>query len=380
MCILNIDYKTYSIPSNIFKRSFMKNIINRNWIAIFVLFTFVLVSGCGDNDKNKKKSPAPAVGTNQIQPAVSGSPGSNNVPLVAGDQVPSGDIAVSVDGKILKKSELESNVNNRMKMFKDKIPADKQKDAREKIKKSLVDEFIMRTLIMNEIVKSKIEVSEDEIKVSTDKIKSTLPPNKKLDEFLKENKLSKEDIVFAAKVEKYMNLQTGKKTKPTQKEISKFYNDNRDKLFKASESVHVRHILIAVNKGDNDKVKAGKKEKIENLRKQLLNGANFAELARKNSDCPSKEAGGDLKFISRGQTVKPFEDAVFSQEKNVIGPVITTEYGYHIIQVLDRKPSKTIALDEVKDKISAYLEKQKRSNIFTSILKKLKENAKIAIY
>ena len=52
----------------------MKNIINRNWIAIFVLFAFVLVSGCGDNDKNKKESSAPAVGTNQIQPAVSGSP------------------------------------------------------------------------------------------------------------------------------------------------------------------------------------------------------------------------------------------------------------------------------------------------------------------
>ena len=85
----------------------MKNIINRSWIAIFVLFTFVLVSGCGDNDKNKKKSPAPAVGTNQILPAVSGSSTSNTAPVVAG----ANDIAVSVDGKILKKSELESNIN-----------------------------------------------------------------------------------------------------------------------------------------------------------------------------------------------------------------------------------------------------------------------------
>ena len=146
-------------------------------------------------------------------------------------------------------------------MFKDKIPADKQKDLRENIKKKLVDEFIIQTLLVNEIAKSKIEVSEQEIKVAMDKIKASLPPHKKLDEFLKENKLSKEDIVFGAKVEKYINLQTGKKTKPTQKEISKFYNDNRDKLFKASESVHVRHILVAVNKGDNDKVKAEKEGK-----------------------------------------------------------------------------------------------------------------------
>ena len=124
-----------------------------------------------------------------------------------------------------------------------------------------------------------------------------------------------------------------------------------------------------------------KKEKIENVRKQLLNGGNFAELARANSDCPSKEAGGDLNFIRRGQTVKPFEDAAFSQEKNVIGPVITTEYGYHIIQVLDRKPAKKIALEAaVKDKISAYLDKQKKSEAFEAVLKNLQQKAKIIVY
>jgi peptidyl-prolyl cis-trans isomerase C len=358
----------------------MKNIINRSWIAIFVLSTFVLVSGCGNNDKNKKESPAPAVGTNQIQPAVSGSLASSAAPNVVAEQAAATDIAVSVDGKILKKSELESNVKDRIKMLKGKIPADKQKEFRENVKKRLVDEFIMRTLLINEMAKKKIEVSDQEIKVTTDKIKASLPPNKTLDEFLKENKISKEDIVLGVKVEKYVNLQTGKKAKPTQKEISKFYNDNRDKLFIAPESVHVRHILVAINKGDNDKIKAEKKEKIEKLRKQLLNGGDFAELARKNSDCPSKEVGGDLNFIRKGQTVKPFEDAAFSQEKNVIGPVITTEFGYHIIQVLDRKPAKTIALDEVKDKISAYLEQQKQSNVFADILKKLKENAKIVVY
>jgi peptidyl-prolyl cis-trans isomerase C len=111
-----------------------------------------------------------------------------------------------------------------------------------------------------------------------------------------------------------------------------------------------------------------------------LNGGNFAELARKNSDCPSKEAGGDLNFIRRGQTVKPFEDAAFSQQKDVIGPVITTEYGYHIIQVLDRKPAKKIALEAVKDKISAYLDQKKKSEAFDAVLKNLQQKAKIIIY
>jgi peptidyl-prolyl cis-trans isomerase C len=264
-------------------------------------------------------------------------------------------------------------------MLKDKIPADKQKEFRESVKKQMVDTFVMKTLLSNEMAKRKIEVSEQEIKVETDKITASLPPNKKLDEFLKENMLSKEDIVFRVKAQKYFNMEIGNNAKPTQKEIRKFYKDNPEK-FVAPESVHVRHILVAVNKGDNDKIKAEKKEKIENLRKQLLKGDNFAEVARKNSDCPSKEAGGDLNFIRKGQTVKPFEDAAFSQKKDAIGPIITTEYGYHIIQVLERKPVKTIAFDEVKDKISAYMEQQKQLKAINSILQKLKENAKIIIY
>ena len=357
----------------------MKNIINKSWIAIFVLFVFVLVSGCGDNDKNKKKSTAPAVGTNQILPAVSGSTASSAAPNIGAEPAGANDIAVSVDGKILKKSELEKNINEMITKLKDKVPADKQKDLRENIKKQVVNTFIIRTLLANEIERRKIVASDQEIKLARDKIQASLPPGKKIDEFFKEKGISKEEIPFAVKIEKFRNMEIGIKAKPTQKEISKFYKDNPEK-FVDPESVHVRHILVATKKDDDDKVKAQKKEKIENVRKQLLNGGNFAELARKNSDCPSKDAGGDLNFIRRGQTVKPFEDAAFSQEKNVIGPVITTEFGYHIIQVLDRKPAKTIALDEVKDKISAYLDQQKQSKTFADILKKLKENAKIVVY
>ncbi|HAR49685.1 hypothetical protein ER57_12950 [Smithella sp. SCADC] len=349
----------------------MKNKINKSWLAISVLFVFILVSGCGDKDKGKKESPASAV---------SGSITAGNAQNIAvGPGVPS-DAAVSVDGRILKKAELENLIKDRLAMLKEKIPADKQKEFRDNIRKRLIDEFIMRTLLNEEITRKKIEVSEQEIKITKDKIQAGLPPNKKLSDFLKENRISQEDMIFLIKVEKFANKEIGAKVKPTQKEINKFYKENKDKLFLSPESVHVRHILVSVNKDDSEKIKAEKKAKIENLRKQLLNGGDFAELARKNSDCPSKEAGGDLNFIKKGQTVKAFDDAAFSQEKNAIGPVIKTEYGYHVIQVLDRKPAKTIALGEVKDRISAFLEQQNKSKAFTDILKKLQQNAKITVY
>ena len=354
----------------------MKTKIGKNWPVIFVLFVFILFAGCSDDGK---KDAASAVGANNVQESGSGLPATGDASNALPENVLPGDVAASVDGKILKKSDLDKSVKEKFELIKSKIPSDKQKEFKENLRKQLVDVFIIKTLLANEIEKRKIMVSEQEIKSAMDQIKGSLPPNKNVDEFLKENKISKDDIVLAVKIDKFRNMEGGSKLKPTEKEINKFYNDNREKLFVEPESVHVRHILVAVGKGDTDKVKAEKKAKIENLRKQLVSGGNFAEIARQNSDCPSKEAGGDLSFIKRGQMVKEFEKAAFSQEKNAIGPVITTEYVYHIVQVLDRKPAKKIALNDVKGKIADYLEKRKKMEAFNEIVAKLKANAKIIV-
>jgi peptidyl-prolyl cis-trans isomerase C len=113
----------------------------------------------------------------------------------------------------------------------------------------------------------------------------------------------------------------------------------------------------------------------------LLAGANFAEVAKRNSDCPSKETGGDLGVFTRGEMVKEFENAAFSQDVNAIGPVVETEYGYHIIQVLERHAPKALDLDErMKGNISAFLVQQKQQETFDAILKKLRAKAKITVY
>lgn len=98
--------------------------------------------------------------------------------------------------------------------------------------------------------------------------------------------------------------------------------------------IHARHILIAADASDAARAEARKK--IELVRAELLAGKDFATAAREYSDCPSKENGGDLGTFTRGQMVKAFEDAAFSQKPGEIGPIIETEFGFHIIQVLNR--------------------------------------------
>lgn len=353
----------------------MKTQMIKSWPIILILFVFLTVSGCSNKGKEESK-PAD---TGSVQSSAPGMP-AESTPDLKTEDISKGDIAVSVDGKVLKKSELENSLNDKFNLIKSKVPSDKQKEFRENLKKQLIDVFIARTLLSNEIEKRKIQASNEEVAKAMESVKASLPPNKKIEDFFKENRITQEDIILAVKIDKFRNMEMGPNIKASQKEINKFYNDNKEKLFSEPESVHVRHILVSVGKDDTDKIKAEKKGKIENLRKQLMGGGDFADIARKNSDCPSKEVGGDLSYIKRGQMVKEFEKAAFAQEKSAIGPVVTTEYGYHIIQVLDKKPAKKVTLDEAKGKISAFLEQRKKMEAFNGILKKLKEKAKIIVY
>ena len=102
-------------------------------------------------------------------------------------------------------------------------------------------------------------------------------------------------------------------------------------------TVHARHILVLVPAGSDESVKMQSLAEAERIRAALIAGADFEMTAEQHSACPSKERGGDLGSFRRGQMVKPFEEAAFSQKVGKIGPVVYTKFGYHIIQVLDRE-------------------------------------------
>ena len=102
------------------------------------------------------------------------------------------------------------------------------------------------------------------------------------------------------------------------------------------EQARARHILIKVAQGADAKTDAAAKAKAEGILKQIQGGANFADLAKKNSDDPgSKDTGGELGFAQRGRMVPEFDNAIFTQK---IGDtkIVKTQYGYHIVQVEER--------------------------------------------
>jgi peptidyl-prolyl cis-trans isomerase D len=135
------------------------------------------------------------------------------------------------------------------------------------------------------------------------------------------------------------------------------YDRNRDQ-YRTPERVHVRHILIKTAgkpPAEQDKLKA----KAEDLLKKVKAGGDFAAIAKVNSeDTGSAEKGGDLGWVVRGQTVKNFENTAFALKPNEISNVVTTEYGFHIIQALEKQDAHTQPFEEVKAQLATEAKKQ----------------------
>lgn len=128
--------------------------------------------------------------------------------------------------------------------------------------------------------------------------------------------------------------------------------------FRSPEQVHARHILLGID-GKSDAEKKTIRAKAEDLIKQAKGGADFGELAKKNSeDSGNASMGGDLSTFARGAMAKEFEDAAFALKPNEISGVVTTQFGYHIIQSLEKIPSKVTPFENVR----ADLERELRSS------------------
>lgn len=164
----------------------------------------------------------------------------------------------------------------------------------------------------------------------------------------------------------------------TPEQIKKFYDDNSDKFFKKPEQVRASHILIGVDSNATPAEKEKAKKKAVELREKILKGADFAEIAKAESTCPSKTQGGDLGLFGRGQMVPSFEQAAFGLKKaGDISDVVETQFGYHIIKLTDHVAAGTVPFDEVKDKIADYLKKQQGQKAVQAYIEELKKGAKI---
>jgi peptidyl-prolyl cis-trans isomerase D len=142
----------------------------------------------------------------------------------------------------------------------------------------------------------------------------------------------------------------------TDDQLRAAYSSSLDN-FRMPERVHARHILLKTD-GKSDAEKKVLMAKAEDLLKQLKNGADFADAAKKNSQDSTAEQGGDLGWFVRNQMVPEFDTVAFTLKPKELSGVVTSQFGYHIIQVLEKEPAKLKPFEEVKDELAKEVRAQ----------------------
>src|SRR5580698_8628221 len=208
------------------------------------------------------------------------------------------------------------------------------------------------------------KVKFDYAVISSDDVRKTInPSDAELQDFFKKNAAKYANAVPETRKIEYVSFDAsnlpGGKPQISDADVLAYYNAHKDQ-YQVKEQAKVRHILIAVPAGSDAKVDAAAKAKAEDILKQIKSGGNFADLASKNSDDPgSKTQGGELGWLDPGKTVPEFDKAAFSLPVGQTSDLIKTQFGYHILQVEDKKTAHLRPLEEVKPEIVPVLEQQR---------------------
>jgi peptidyl-prolyl cis-trans isomerase C len=285
-----------------------------------------------------------------------------------------------VEGEKISRADLQENFNNALGasgISPDDLTAEqKMAGYREILDQLIIDKLVSRKA-------SSVAIPDAEIDAEVARVKSQFPS----EEVFKAEmaKAGETDTSFRDTIknmmqqQKWMENQIGDQAKVPDEEIKKFYDENK-KEFEHPELVRASHILILVPEDASDEVVAAKKKAAEAaLARVAGKKEDFATVAKELSEEPgAKESGGDLDFFPKDRMVPEFANAAFAMKKGDISKEpVRTKFGWHVIQVTDRKDAGSMPYEEVKKQVGSYLEGSKRRDVVRGIIEGVRAEAKV---
>jgi parvulin-like peptidyl-prolyl isomerase len=273
-------------------------------------------------------------------------------------------------GEVLLK--LRSNFGRRTESLKD-IPPEQLKN----VIGQTATQYAEERLLLDAAKKAKIKVTTAEIDSFLNLQYQKAGGEEKLKSGLAENQIQfdyfKESIKRNLTIEKYLNKIIKERSEISEERIQQAYQK-----FLKDTLVNVQHILL-LTRGKSDKEKKIIRNKMAKILSRARSGESFDALAKEFSEDPgSQDKGGLYEDVTRGQMVRPFEDACFSVPVGKISDIIETEYGYHILKVISRKPSDK-SLEEVRGELVNKIQNGGSRTILNEFFKELEKDADLKL-
>ncbi|CAG1005803.1 Foldase protein PrsA [Anaerolineales bacterium] len=292
------------------------------------------------------------------------------------------DVVASVNGVPIYRSSLLHEWEAMVRKYKISSTKFASKEAEQRQYRSILDKLITVELVRQAVhakpvpdVEARMSERINELKSKAHSeeefLKGLAKSNKNLDSLKEE---VRETILF----EEYIKRNKLKEVTVSDQEIEQYYKQNM-KSFMNPEQIKTRHIIIAAEAKAGAEAAEKALQKAREVRERILKEKNFAEVAKEVSSCTSAAEGGDLGFIERGYMPAAFDKVAFELKPGEISEPVKTRFGYHIIEVMERKAESPKSLAEVKGFIAKYLSKAKEQEQMNAHVAELKRTAKIEI-
>ena len=243
-----------------------------------------------------------------------------------------------------------------------------------KLEAKALDQAIGAKLLLDQAARLDIPVTEKDIDAEVARVVQQVGGEENYKKALAAQGISEADfrkeLEKGARVNMLVNQACAHVADPTEDEVTAFYEAHKSEYVEPHQ-VLCQHILV---KGSNDAAL----DKIKEIRERIVNDkADFAEEAKKHSDCPSGAQGGSLGWFGRGMMVPEFDKAAFEMKKGEVSGVVTTEFGYHIIYKADEKGGGQQTIVDVHDQIKDLLRHEARGKAMDAYVAELREKATI---
>ncbi len=293
-------------------------------------------------------------------------------------------VVAVVNDEAVTQSEIDVFLHPLYDQLKEQYQGEELASQLNEIRLKLLNQIIEDRLVYQESKNRGITVDESEIDHMVEEAKTKLPPGTDFQTTLTSQGFSlsqlRENYRRQIAIRRLHDMEIRSQVVVSPQEIEDYYK-NRQSEFAEEESLKIRSVTIrkneeAIKKGLADDAA---KQKIESIRKRILEGESFEKLARELSEDANAKEGGAAGWIKRGSMLSSIDQALFELKAGGISPVLETSVGYHVFKTEERKTSRIPPLEEVRDKIRGVIFQQKARKRFDEWMNQLKTQAYISI-
>jgi peptidyl-prolyl cis-trans isomerase C len=288
-------------------------------------------------------------------------------------------VLARVNGEVIERWEFDNAVKRIEQRAGSAVPPEK----RDEVLRGVLDQLVAYHLLAQESRARKIAVGDADVDARIAEIKKSFPTEDAFKQGIAAQGLTPEHLRAQARtsleVSKVIDAEVTSKVNVADAEVTTFYGQNLER-FKQGDTVHASHILFGAAQDATPAQKTDAKAKAQAALKEIKAGADFATIARAQSQDPgSAPNGGDLGFFPKGQMNPQFEDAAFKLKVGGVSPVIETPFGFHIIKVIEKRGPRTAPLPEVAGQIKDFLMQGQREQKLEQFVEQVKAKGKIEI-